>query len=109
MFTLDCDLETTRKELAEHYGWLKKLKVIESWEPNSRTFFPYISSEQQEKIWMDDAVSRKNFEAYLIRNVILYIDSSSELNLASTKFQEDKLQERAERLQEIFDPLVEFA
>ena len=90
--TIDCDGQTTIKEFKEHYGRIKSLGILKFWEPNHMKYHPWTSWKQQDEIWEKDVIDS--------------IAKNEDYWVVSTKFEEDKLEERAEKLRRIFDPLV---
>lgn len=108
LFTIDCDLETTIDEFMEHYKTIKDLNILEVWEPNVMKYFPFISQDQQEEIWKNRALSE---ETLYLRELVLHAENlnNPEMSIEATNFQEDKLKERAERLRQFFDHLLDFS
>jgi hypothetical protein len=110
--TIDCDNKTTFKEFKEHYSLIKKLGLLELWEPNFMKYHPIRSWEEQEYLSRKDVHSgnengRYDLEPFLLRDIIKNIEASPELHIVATGFKDDAMKERAEKLKRIFDPLVE--
>jgi hypothetical protein len=101
-------------EFKEHYSIIKKLGLLELWEPNTLKHHPIRSWAEQDYLAKKDVLSNAsegtfNLEPFFLREIIKNVEADPELNLVSTGFKKEKLEEREEKLRQIFDPLVALA
>ncbi len=102
MFTIDCDLYTTLEEFENHYNTIKKLSILDIWTPNVMVYHPWVSFEEEKKLWLKYATP----EALSIAIAIEGFCSSSFNIPISEAIEKNLLEKRAESVQEFFDEFI---
>jgi radical SAM superfamily enzyme YgiQ (UPF0313 family) len=99
-FTIDVDKETTLEEFKEHFETIKGLSIAHLWTLQKMVYHPIISSEQQREIWTDATPTAQVLD-YFISNL-----RSIDGTLGAVTYETTDLNERGQKLIDIFDELI---